>query len=99
MEWISFFAKQPEHGQKIFYYGEPIGVWMGHYEYRPDDKFSPHLMFCEERDSETEAALDAYGLTGITMTVDRMDAPWWMPYEGQEKPTKPAQDYPEDYPS
>jgi hypothetical protein len=31
--------------------------------------------------------------------VDRMDAPWWMPDEGQEKPSKPLEDYPKDYPA
>jgi hypothetical protein len=99
MEWISFFERQPKHGQKIFYYGQPIGVWMGHYEYSPDDRFSPHLIICEEKDEETEKALSAYGLTGLTMTVDRMDAPWWAPYEeGMSKPEKPATDYPADYP-
>jgi len=31
--------------------------------------------------------------------VDRMDAPWWQPYEGQPKPKRPTADYPKDYPS
>ena len=31
MKWISFFEKQPEHGQDIWYYGEHIGVWAGEY--------------------------------------------------------------------
>lgn len=82
--WTSFFEKLPEHGQKIYYYGEVIGVWQGRYEFHPDDSFSPHLMFCEEG--------------SIGGVVDRMDAPWWMPYDGQPKPAKPNQDYPEDYP-
>jgi hypothetical protein len=100
MEWISFFEKQPEHGQKIYYYGQYIGVWMGHYEYSPDDRFSPHLIICEQKDPETEQALLAYGLEGVTMTVDRMDAPWWMPYEkNMNIPMKPTKEYPEDYPS
>jgi hypothetical protein len=34
-----------------------------------------------------------------TGVVDRMDAPWWQPYEGQPKPQKPIDDYPPDYPS
>jgi hypothetical protein len=27
-----------------------------------------------------------------------MDAPWWMPDDGQERPAKPSKDYPDDYP-
>jgi hypothetical protein len=99
MEWISFFEKQPEHGQKIYYYGQYIGVWLGRYEYHPDDLFSPHLIICEEKDDETETVLSTYGLAGLSMTVDRMDAPWWIPYYGQDKPPKPKSYYPIDYPS
>ena len=83
MEWISFFEKQPYEGQQIFYYGEPIGVWAGRYNYSPNDPVSPHIIHCSE----------TFGV------VDRMDAPWWMPYEGQPKPERPESDYPKDYPS
>ena len=31
--------------------------------------------------------------------VDYMDAPWWMPDEGQEKPQPPAKPYPDGHPS
>ena len=83
MEWISFFEKQPKHGQQIFYYGEYIGVWAGRYIYSPDDPISAHIIHCVE---------------GIGV-VDRMDAPWWMPHEeGMWKPEKPKDAYPKDYP-
>ena len=82
MEWISFFDRQPRDGQAIWYYGECIGVWKGHYSYSPDDPVSPHLIFCGQH-------------PGV---VDRMDAPWWMPYEGQSKPLMPSTEYPDDYP-
>ena len=98
MEWISFFDRQPADGQKIWYYGEPIGVWKGEYKYSPDDPYSPHLMICGERDEETHKVLSEYGLENLSMTVDRMDAPWWMPDDGQDKPTKPSKEYPDDYP-
>jgi hypothetical protein len=41
MEWISFFDRQPEDGQKIWYYGKYIGVWVGIYHYSPNDPVSP----------------------------------------------------------
>lgn len=81
-DWISFFARQPEVGQDIYYYGEPIGVWRGTYSYSEDDPVSPHLIHCAES-------------PGV---VDRMDAPWWQPYVGQPKPAAPTSDFPDDYP-
>jgi hypothetical protein len=84
MEWISFFGpRRPINGQKIIYYGEPIGVWRGNYVIDRKDPYCEHLIICSE----------AMGV------VDRMDAPWWMPDEGQEKPLKPSKDYPDDYPA
>jgi hypothetical protein len=83
MEWISFFERQPEDGQGIWYYGQHIGVWSGEYVYSPNDPVSPHIMLCHES-------------IGI---VDRMDAPWWMPDEGQPKPPPPKEHYPKDYPT
>jgi len=83
MEWISFFGpRRPIGGQKIIYYGEPIGVWRGRYIISKRDPHCEHLIVCDE----------ALGV------VDRMDAPWWMPDEGQEKPKKPTTLYPPDYP-
>jgi len=47
---------------------------------------------------ETDKVLADYGLNNVAFMVDRMDAPWWMPYEGQPKPEKPSEPYPKDYP-
>lgn len=83
MNWISFFEKQPENGQGIWYYGEMIGVWCGEYVYSPNDPVSPHVMLCHES-------------PGV---VDRMDAPWWMPDDGKmPRPEKPSKPYPDNYP-
>ena len=84
MEWISFFERQPENGQGIWYYGEYIGVWAGEYVYSPNDPVSPHVIHCHET-------------LGV---CDRMDAPWWMPDDGViSRPNKPDQPYPKDYPN
>jgi|GEM_PF-6037746 len=101
MEWISFFGhRRPINGQKIYYYGESIGVWQGRYKIDRNDPVSEHIIICEEKkDQETNDVLAAYGLNNLTFVVDRMDAPWWMPYEGQPKPEKPNEPYPKDYPA
>jgi hypothetical protein len=83
-QWISFFERQPENGQGIWYYGQHIGVWSGEYVYSPNDPVSPHIMLCHES-------------IGI---VDRMDAPWWMLDDGKmDRPEKPSRPVPPDYPS
>jgi hypothetical protein len=83
MEWISFHGpRRPVNGQKIIYYGEAIGVWRGTYKINYDDKFCIHNIYCGE----------------TCGNVDYMDAPWWMPDLGQEKPQPPSEDYPSDYP-
>ena len=84
MDWISFFERQPEDGDKIWYYGPYIGVWRGEYHYVPNDPISHHNIH------STECA-------GF---CDRMDAPWWMPDDGKTKrPSIPEKAYPEDYPN
>lgn len=87
MIWISFFPgkdyhRMPRDGQKVIYYGEPIGVWRGTYKRDRNDTFCEHILICGE----------SWGV------VDYMDAPWWMPDEGQEKPQPPERDYPDGYP-
>ena len=85
MEWISFHGpRRPINGQKIIYYGEPIGVWRGTYKIDRTDPYCEHLIFCGE------------GTIGGV--VDYMDAPGWMPDVGQEKPQPPSEPYPKDYP-
>lgn len=82
MEWISFHGpRRPINGQKIIYYGEAIGVWRGHYVIDRNDPYCEHIIICDES-------------PGV---VDYMDAPWWMPDEGQPKPPPPESDYPKDY--
>jgi hypothetical protein len=83
MIWISFHGpRRPINGQNIYYYSEHFGVRKGKYVYSPNDPYSPHMIH------STECA-------GF---CDRMDAPWWMPDDGQERPVKPSKDYPDDYP-
>ena len=84
MEWISFFGpRRPINGQLIWYFGEAIGKHRaGKYVYCPDDPFDQHMIQS----------------TICAGWCDRMDAPWWMPDEGQPTPDDPPTLYPEDYP-
>lgn len=83
MVWVSFFGpRRPINGQAIFFYGEHFGVRKGKYHFMPDDPFDPHGI------KSTECA-------GF---CDRMDAPWWMPDLGQDRPEKPETPYPPEYP-
>ena len=84
MEWISFFGpRRPIDGQTIYYYGHHFGVRRGTYHSNSNESYwSRHMIH----------SLECAGY------CDRMDAPWWMPDEGQTKPEKPARIIPEDYP-
>lgn len=100
MIWLSFFGyRRPINGQKIWYYGEAIGVWRGTYKLDRNDPICEHLILCGEKNEETCEVLKEYGLDKLTMMVDCMDAPWWMPDEGQDRPAPPSEPYPKDYPS
>lgn len=84
LEWISFHGpRRPINGQEIYYYGEHFGVRKGKYRFMPDDPWSAHII------QSTECA----------GSCDRMDAPWWMPNLGQDRPEKPETPYPKDYPN
>ncbi len=47
MEWISFHGpRRPINGQKIIYYGEPIGVWRGKYRINYGDWCDDWAWYC-----------------------------------------------------
>lgn len=53
MIWISFFPgkdyhRMPRDGQKVIYYGEPIGVWRGTYKRVKEDICCEHLLLCND---------------------------------------------------
>jgi hypothetical protein len=52
MEWRLVHSDPPEDGQKVYYFGPNIGLWVGTYAYTPDRKveeFSlcPHVFKSE----------------------------------------------------
>ena len=84
-QWISFFEKQPEDGQGIWYYGHNIEVGCGEYCSSPGDPAELQVIIKHE----------SLGF------IDRLTAPWWMVDDGvMDRPTKkPSRPVPPDYPS
>lgn len=78
MEWHDSHKKPPFPGQKVYYFGKNIGLWVGTYKYEPNGihknngdyvELCPHLFF----------PLDNFGV------VDACDAPYWLPYEEERE--------------
>lgn len=73
MEWNDSHKNPPEVGQKIYYFGENIGIGIGHYTY--DDKpliteTGKEILLCPHIFTNTH-----WGV------VDACDAPFWLPYD------------------
>lgn len=75
MQWLDSHKKPPDpEGQKVYYFGRHIGLWVGYYKFQLNGihkdngdyvELCPHLF----------RPLDGGGL------VDACDAPYWMPYD------------------
>ena len=71
MEWISFFGpRRPINGQKVYYFGEYIGVWQGRYEIHWDDPVSEHILICEE---DNELSNDILGVVKNIRSTTGLD--------------------------
>lgn len=68
MEWNNSHKNPPAEGQKVYYFGENIGIGIGHYRYKENSvhgiELCPHLFQNVD-----------WGL------VDACDAPYWLPYD------------------
>lgn len=74
MKWNNSHKNPPTEGQKVYYFGPAIGIWIGTYKYQPrtierpkcgDLVLCPHTFHCA----------DNFGV------VDACDAPYWLPYD------------------
>lgn len=65
MEWNNSHKNPPEVGQKVYYFGENIGIGIGHYSY--DER---QFNLCKHIFTNTN-----WGV------VDACDAPFWLPYD------------------
>jgi len=77
VNWRNSHTDPPTSGQKVYYFGQNIGLWVGTYEHEPRtikldcDKFDlcPHIFYCD----------DGWG------NVDACDAPYWQPYDAERE--------------
>lgn len=77
-DWRNSHTNPPEEGQRVYYFGKNIGLWVGTYKYQPQTiqigdvkniKLCPHVFHCD----------DEWG------TVDADDAPYWQPYDADRE--------------
>lgn len=74
MEWNNSHKNPPEQGQKVYYFGENIGIGIGYYSYDEDQ----HIMMKDGTRVDLCPHLfrnESWGL------VDACDAPFWYPYD------------------
>ena len=73
MEWNNSHKNPPQQGQKVYYFGENIGIGIGHYYYDEDqhiDTKNGRIELCPHLFKNVD-----WGL------VDACDAPFWYPYD------------------
>jgi hypothetical protein len=46
-EWISISERKPEENQKIYYFGDHLGMFRGEYFYDETSKGNPHKFYSE----------------------------------------------------
>lgn len=78
MKWNNSHTNPPKHGQKVYYFGKNIGLWVGTYTYEEtkiptikgkEVELCPHVFRCD----------DGWG------NVDACDAPYWLPYDSKRE--------------
>lgn len=71
MEWNDSHKNPPKNGDKVYYFGPNIGIWVGHYKYDENQ----HLML----DDGKKVPLCPHLFIGAGV-VDACDAPFWLPF-------------------
>ena len=74
MEWNNSHKNPPAEGQKVYYFGEHIGIGIGYYSYDENQRIitqdGTKVDLCPHLFRNTY-----WGL------VDACDAPFWLPYD------------------
>ena len=86
MEWNNSHKNPPTIGQKVYYFGPNIGLWIGHYSYE-ERSFRPYY-YNENRvkvyeDKVIELCPHLFTNTNDIYwgIVDACDAPYWLAYD------------------
>jgi hypothetical protein len=73
MKWNSSHNEPPEVGQKVYYFGENIGIGIGFYTYEERTLYP---------ESKNPIQLCPHVFTNVGFgVVDACDAPFWLPYD------------------
>ncbi len=73
MQWNNSHKNPPEVGQKVYYFGENIGIGIGFYTYEERTLYP---------ESKNPIQLCPHVFTNVGFgVVDACDAPFWLPYD------------------
>jgi hypothetical protein len=87
--WIRCVDRLPEEGQKVYYFGHPVGLNIGTFDPRVQTKA------LAENDAGEEVVVDLPAeviaminhnkfINAAWGVCDADDAPWWMPYDEEK---------------
>ena len=85
MEWNNSHKNPPEVGQKVYYFGPNIGLWIGEYSYVEGRSFKP--FWHDENnnkvfdDKEIALCPHVFSCADGLGICDACDAPHWLPYD------------------
>jgi len=97
MEWFNSHKNPPEVGQKVYYFGPNIGLFIGHYSY--EERSFETYSYNEYNQKVVDKVLSACPHVFTNMSfgvVDACDAPFWLPYD-EERAKSWCPIIPEEY--
>ena len=87
MEWNNSHKNPPTVGQKVYYFGPNIGLWIGHYTYEDGRSFNPYYYNDDGQivyeDKKVELCPHIFTNTRFGF-CDACDAPYWLPYDEEK---------------
>ena len=98
MEWNNSHKNPPEVGQKVYYFGPNIGLFIGHYFYHQNRKIETYY-YDENNEKIVDKVIDVCEHIFINVNngmCDACDAPFWLPYD-EEKAKSWCPIIPEEY--
>lgn len=86
--WRSSHNDPPAAGQRVYYFGENIGLWVGVYSYE-EGEFYPYSY--DENDNKVydkepiKLCPHVFRCDDGFGNVDACDAPYWQPYDAERE--------------